>query len=224
MKEPSESQDEPIAVLRVGMDGQWTAHELYASLYSIEYFYNAILFLQLCAYQTFISDFREYLRNEFATLRPFEEDTPREVMGAGGPVGFALEDATRLSQLIIALAPHLLLNVRRIQYGSPGFKDLAGAGEIVGHVKDFLLKLIDLAVTTRQRRLDVTERNVEIEAKRIENLKAFVELAKGIGFSEHEIRTMLKSADVHQDNLMQLALQMKIVTVEKVDDHPTKNT
>src|SRR5207302_10565735 len=45
----------------------------------------------------------------------------------------------------------LPLDVARIEFSSPGFADVAGFGAVVGHMKDLIVKVIDL-VTTREKR------------------------------------------------------------------------
>lgn len=41
------------------------------------------------------------------------------------------------------LSARIELSVRQIQYASPGFKDLAGIGEVVGHIRDLIIHLIE---------------------------------------------------------------------------------
>ncbi len=71
------------------------------------------------------------------------------------------------------LGPDERLEIRRLDYASPGVSDLAGIGLIVGHVKDFVHKLIDRRDTQRQRDLKDEKLAVEIEHMRIENARNF---------------------------------------------------
>jgi len=79
------------------------------------------------------------------------------------------------------LYPDEELEIRRIEYGSPGFKDLAGLGDIVGHIMEFIFRLIE----HRSRR---EKRKLENDRLRIENAREFVQLAKECGYTEADIR------------------------------------
>lgn len=61
------------------------------------------------------------------------------------------------------------LRIIKIRYGSPGFQDVAGVGVIVGHIKDFILQIIENMTNRKRRRLE----NRQLE---IENARKFLEL------------------------------------------------
>src|SRR5262249_22484804 len=98
------------------------------------------------------------------------------------------QDLARLSSF---LYPQEKLEMKRIQYGSEGFKDFAGLGEIVGHIKDLILKLIENKSTKRQRELDNEKREIENQQLRIQNAREFIALAKECGYSEFEMRSLV---------------------------------
>jgi hypothetical protein len=108
------------------------------------------------------------------------------------------------------LEPDEQLYVKRIQFGSPGFTDLAGVGEVVGHIKDFLLKIIDLVVTRQQRDMENEERKARVQKLRIENARELVGLAKDCGYSPAEIRQLVHWVDGRQAKLLPFAEQDKI--------------
>ena len=77
-------------------------------------------------------------------------------------------------------------------YCSP---DIIGVGEVVGHVKDFIFKIIDYKDSKKKKELDIEEQNeniqhlrLENELKRIEIAYRYTLLAKECGYSESEIR------------------------------------
>lgn len=74
--------------------------------------------------------------------------------------------------------PKIVLNVSKLQYNSPGVTDFVGIGQIVGHIKDFVLKLIDIKITTEQRKLEDEKRKLEIAGKNLENEQMKIELHK----------------------------------------------
>jgi hypothetical protein len=108
------------------------------------------------------------------------------------------------------LEPEERLQVGKIQFSSPGFKDLVGLGETIGHLKDFILRLCELYSSRRQRHLENELREEEIQAKRLENAKNLVELAKECGYSKADMRKLVQWVDSRQNNLITLIENGKI--------------
>ncbi|MDR7555726.1 MAG: hypothetical protein QN157_08970 [Armatimonadota bacterium] len=122
-------------------------------------------------------------------------------------------DDVQLSQLWQLLEPEERLAVRRINYASPGATDLAGIGTVVGHIKDFILKLIERRDSRRRRELDEERAALENERIRLENVKSFVALARDLGYSETDLRHLIRYVDGKQDILVRLIEQRKLVGV-----------
>ncbi len=61
------------------------------------------------------------------------------------------------------------LKLVRIKYSSPGFGDILGAGEIIGHLKEVLFKVIDIYRTKEKNKLENELLKSEIQKKLIEN-------------------------------------------------------
>ncbi len=91
------------------------------------------------------------------------------------------------------LEPEERLVVQRVLYGSPGIKDLVGVGEIVGHVKDLLVRLIEHWSTRRQRSLENERRELENQQLQVEIAKQFVGLARELGYTKKEMRQLVSS-------------------------------
>jgi hypothetical protein len=125
------------------------------------------------------------------------------------------EDPEALRRLI---EPDEQLQVRRIEYASPGLKDLAGVGEVIGHLKDFLLRLIELAVTSPQRQLENDERELNNQRLRLENARLFVQVGRDIGLSEHELRQLAGFVETKQDPIIRLVEDGKITAVSTPED------
>lgn len=70
----------------------------------------------------------------------------------------------------------LLLKVTQVSYSSPGWADFLGAGEVMGHLKDFVLGIIDRILERKDRALDRQLRSVEIEAAALENYSKRLEI------------------------------------------------
>jgi hypothetical protein len=84
----------------------------------------------------------------------------------GSTIPFSNKDLRGLDSLFY---PEEKVKVRRVRYESPGLKDIAGVGEIVGHVKDFVLAVINLCVDRQKRKHKNEERSLKNDQLRIEN-------------------------------------------------------
>jgi hypothetical protein len=201
-------------ILRVEIDGTWTSEEFSDSLRSIGDIYSLRTILRI----------EERSLHEMDMLHPEFLDFPfpfrrlpkqlREAYRARGlrfpPTLSPLIDPRDPSAALKLLEPDEQLYVKRIQFGSPGFTDLAGVGEVVGHIKDFLLKIIDLVVTRQQRDMENEERKARVQKLRIENARELVGLAKDCGYSPAEIRQLVHWVDGRQAKLLPFAEQDKI--------------
>ena len=101
-------------------------------------------------------------------------------------------------------------------------------GTVVGHVKDFIFRLIDYRVHSRRRSLEDdhlaaenTKINLENEAIRlknaqlqIENTRQFLELAKANGFTEEEIQKLIRPVSSVQETLVRFVSDGRIESVE----------
>ena len=83
------------------------------------------------------------------------------------------------------------LNVRAIQFSSPGFSDFTGIGEIVGHLKDILIKLLDTYVTRNERKLNNRILENEILEGELRIIGEKIELLKKLGYTENECRQII---------------------------------
>ena len=134
------------------------------------------------------------------------------------PLASMIFDFNQLSRWRDYMEPEERLEVRRLQYASPGVSDLAGIGVIVGHVKDFVHKLIDRHDTQRQRDLNDEKMAIENERMRIENARNYVALGREMGFSDTEIRKLVAHVDDKQEILIKLADEKKLTGVSLIGD------
>ena len=186
-------------IIRININDDWSASDMATFLHEIDYLYN--LGIRIVAAAT---------SNE--TERQIEMWTERAL----------------LTQHIKTHHPQAELEVCQIQYSSPGFTDLAGMGTVVGHVKDFIFRLIDYRVHSRRRSLEDdhlaaenTKINLENEAIRlknaqlqIENTRQFLELAKANGFTEEEIQKLIRPVSSVQETLVRFVSDGRIESVE----------
>ena len=207
--------DSSVQVLRLGIEGRWTCQEFTSLLSSVEDLYNLRLILEVLR-----EDSREFdeIFFEMMHMPPFRRWRRKARLGfplALSPLGLPASAAlstTQLPRLSEYLSPGEALEVRRISYASPGVSDLAGIGSIVGHVKDFAVRVIELWTERDQRRLQNEGRALDNEAKRIANAREFVSLASDLGYTDVEIRQFAAFADERQRILGNLVERQKLVT------------
>lgn len=210
--------DKSRRILRLDLDGGWSAEELGRVLVNLSDLYNLRLFLELLR-----EDIQEWARYfpDLLDFPPFARHRLRQhpyrpwfPLWQGLP---PLDDSclSRLSELI---APEERLKVWRVEYASPGFSDLAGLGAVIGHLKDFILKLIERRDGRRSRALSEERAELENESLRIQNARNLVALGRDLGYSETEMRTLFRHVDEKQDLVFGLITQRKIKGVSIQDE------
>lgn len=184
-----------MAVLRLDIDGQWSATEFAGILMDLQ---------QLYAFIYVLNDLQEKLRpSNFAI-----ENTPGHLQTI---------PKLLISKSLYSFVDPIELEMRivKVQYGSKGFTDLLGAGKIIETLKDLLLKLIEL-------RSNREEREQKVVAMRIENARSMVALAKEIGYSEKEIQGMARWVDARQRNILDLVSEGKLLQVSTPENPEAK--
>jgi len=213
--------NEEAQTLRIGIDGRWEATEFATSFTALDRLYT--LRFGLAIEQEELRDLRDfYLEAPFPPL-PLSKRYLRRWATVAPPTLLHAERTTLVSAAGITAASALLepderLVVQRIIYGSPGIKDLAGVGEIVGHVKDLLVHLIDHCSTRRQRNLENERMELENQQLQVEIAKQFVGLAQDLGYSKREMRQLVATAMHEQKPLVGLIAAGKITSVDTVDE------
>jgi len=215
--------------LRLEMDGSWECPDLGRMCLHIEDIYNLRLVLQFMLED--VKEWQDELREnpDFFFLRRKMARALR--IGAYSPITEAIPLSTLLDPLQLRRLAAILgssgpLRIRRIEYASPGFTDLTGVGQIVGHLKDFLVQLIEICrpSSREQRQLENRQREVDIRQREISNAREVVALAKDIGLSETEIQRMVLWMDDRQETFIQLINEGKLTGVRLIehddgDDH-----
>ena len=215
--------NEERRILRIGIDGQWEATEFATSLNALDHLYTLRFGLTLESEE--LRELRDsYLDAPFPII-PRSLRALRWVRNApasffrpeGGPIrasGRLIETTSEL------LEPREHLMVQRIIYGSPGISDLAGIGEIVGHVKDLLMRLIEYWSTRRQRALENKHRELENRQLQIEIAQEFVGLAQQLGYTKREMRQLVASVVEEQRPIVQQIAAGKITSADIIEGEP----
>lgn len=180
-------------VLRIELNEDWYAPEMGTFLLHLNDLYRLYLGLEVIQAD-------ERARNYFRDMKANNE---QRLSLSKGLVNIS-HKAQRFNHLRII----------RIQYASPGVQDLAGIGVIVGHIKDLVLRLIDLAASKEERKL----KNRRLE---LDNLREQIQIAKEVGYTDKEIKNLLGWAKKRQKTIYDLIEDSKIqsVTERQLQDH-----
>ena len=146
-------------MLRIEISGEWTACEFARSFDSLNQLYSLAALLHV--ENVLLHEFEEYARDAVFDMPPFstrgyrrlrrlyrERIAPVEAWS----VPFINVAKPEESFQLLELSERMW--VKRVEFASPGFKDLVGIGEVVGQLKDFVFKLIDLFTSHRKRKLE----------------------------------------------------------------------
>ncbi|MBM4146789.1 MAG: hypothetical protein FJ240_11055 [Nitrospira sp.] len=215
-------------VLRFEIDGHWTVQHMAQLLSHTRDLYNLSI-LQQAIYE----DWHDMERFWFEVMEypPFRKTWRRKFLHPGMIPFFPYSttiipaDTEALSRLTSYYYPDEELELRKIIYGSPGFTDLTGIGEAVGHVKDFVLKIIEHFINKKQRNLENEERELRNQKLRLENAREFIKILREGGYTEAEIRKMTNWVDERQDTYIVLVDSGKLKKVylkEENDDSENK--
>jgi hypothetical protein len=110
------------------------------------------------------------------------------------------------------------LTVGKMRYASPGAIDLVGIGAVVGHLKDFVLKMVERSDLRVERKLNEQRLLLENQRLEIENARQFISLAREVGLSEIELRGIADLTRETGKGISQLIEQGKLTKVAVLDD------
>ena len=181
-------------MLRVEIAGRWNAKdfsEFYDSMNTLYSLFSLIEIEQQSSYEF------ERLSREFFDFYPPGRSSPRRFryyLGAqralaGG--GYVPIDPAKFRDATTLLEDDEQLAVRRCEYASPGVTDFAGMGQALGHVKDIVLKCIDVWVGRRERELKNEILEHQRDAEALKNVRERLSILKSLGYSETHCRQIL---------------------------------
>jgi hypothetical protein len=105
---------------------------------------------------------------------------------------------------------------------------LAGIGTVIGHIKDFLLHIIEHCAQQRKRKLeeermalDNVRLEIENEKLLLENAKVLSSLMRANGYSKTELKERLETwLSGKQEPLLRLASERKVVGLRELTSEP----
>ncbi len=96
--------------------------------------------------------------------------------------------------------------VRCCTYASPGVTDFTGLGQALGHLKDVIIKLIDVKTASRERNIRNQILEEELQATALRSVREKIAILKELGYTEADLRSIVA------------ALSPSVLTLEKFVD------
>jgi uncharacterized membrane protein YgcG len=202
--------DRTPRVLRFTIDGRWTAEEMAAFISSVNDLYNVSLIQRVAA-----EDMPRWERAIYGRVVHGPPDFLPFIPHLIPPPDVLI---SRLSSLVM---PDEKLQLRKIEFASPGFMDLAGLGQVIGHVKDFVIYIIERIFPPEAKTLANDEQRLKNDALRIHNAREFVSLYRDV-YAEIQVREMANKVDERQDIIIRHIHEHRIMGVTLIDDQSDK--
>lgn len=102
------------------------------------------------------------------------------------------------------------LYIVRYQYASKGISDLSGLGEIIGHIKDFCITIIELIVNSQERKEKLRGLKLDNDTKEIARNMKIIKMFEKLGFNDTEITQIIDSKYKSAKTLETLIMEEKI--------------
>lgn len=188
--------------LHLDLSSSWTAEELGQALVAISGLYDL---------RSYLADVkRAHIPMQFGILSLREPRSALSRVSLPPPT----IDKVSLSRWKGTLPEEAKLQLKRIQYASPGTVDLVGLGAIVGHIKEFVQDLINRYGAKRQRALQEEKVEIDNQSARLKNAKDFVGILKELGSSDFERRSVFERVIQKKEVLDGLIEAGNLIAVE----------
>lgn len=180
-------------MLRIEIAGRWSAKDFADYYESLDALYS--LFAVVTIEQDSAHEFERFYR-DFLEFYPGPK-MPRRYRyflgmqrGLGG-MGHTPIDASKFRDAAALLDADERLSVRRCEYASPGATDFTGIGQALGHLKDVVLKCIDVWVNHDERKIKNQILEQERDAAALKNVRERLSVLKELGYSDSQCRQIL---------------------------------
>jgi hypothetical protein len=201
--------DETPRILRLEIDGQWTADEMAKSFRSLNNLYNLRLAIQIVEDRARDLD-RYYRRHNYPPIDFLFDPVLR--LQLFPPYARLLDAGPReLRDIISAVDSDDELRIRRVRYGSKGHKDLLGIGAIIEQLRKLVGDIVRMPQEYQARR-------EQIKKMQIENARDFVRLRVESAEADRQIRNLAKLAATESLPLIDLADQGKLLGAELISE------
>ena len=183
-------------MLHVSIEGQWSARDFSEYFAAVDKTYSVLALVEVerrsaREMERFYRDAIEFSPKEFRYARRFMFLRGPNALGHPGFGLGTLLDVSAYKDPAALLEEDEKLQVRRCTYASPGATDFTGMGQALGHVKDILLKCIEVCTGHRERNLknDILEQQRDAEV--LKNVKERLSILKNLGYTDMQCRQVL---------------------------------
>ena len=219
-------------LLRLNIDGDWTINEFAQTFEAIQQLYDFQVYCRWLQHMDHRQSPRKrlYRMMEMMDLHPMEAEFLLRFPSATWRESDATLESISATTKEIREADfptHLAgpARVKRINYSSPGVTDIAGVGEIIGHIKDLILRVLEMCLNrehqkevARKLKLENDKSEIQMAQVRLEAIDQFIDVARKAGFTKTQVRSALQSVDGKVELLVSLVQQGKITSIELVDE------
>ena len=133
----------------------------------------------------------------------------------------ALDPREGVDKPLSRLAPPIP-TVTRIDFASAGITDITGVGAVVGHLKDLIIRAIDLWADNPMRRAHALQEQEKLRAMQIQNARDVVQLvseARQQGLlSDKGFERLVRELEYPQDALRFLVASGRITGARMLDE------
>ena len=180
-------------MLRIEISGRWSAKDFADFYESIDVVYS--VFAIVSVEQDSAREFERFYR-EFIDFYPGPK-MPRRYRyflsmqrSLGGAVHTPI-DPSKFRDAAALLDDDEKLIVLRCEYASPGATDFTGIGQALGHVKEVLLKCVDVWVDRDERTIRNQILEQERDAAALKNVRERLAVLKELRYSDSQCRQIL---------------------------------
>jgi hypothetical protein len=211
-----------MTTIRVNIQGTWSAQDFAEYFSALNHIYSILAITEIERdsaqdFEHYIEEFDFMFHKMMRSSRRFRHWLAFQRSTAPGL--HRLLDASNVSGSFEVLEGSERLHVKRLEFASPGHTDLSGLGTAMGHVKDIVIKLIDVCVGRKERNINNNILEEDHKAAVMRNLREQISILKELGYSEAEIRTIVASANPAIEKLIQLTNRGLITAVtERAND------
>lgn len=210
-----------MKTLRFHIEGTWTAQDFTDYFASMNHVYSVLAIVDIERdsardWEQYIEEFDFMFHKMMRSSKRLRHWLVFQRSTTPGPL--RLLDASNMERSFSVLEDAERLRVRRLHFASPGYTDLSGLGQAMGHVKDIVTKLIDVRVGADERRIKNEILEEDRRSAALRNLREQISILKELGYSEAEIRAIVASSNPAVEKLIQLTNRGMITAVTETND------
>jgi hypothetical protein len=199
---------EERGALRVAIGGEWTSADFARFFSEMENLHVLAKFGFVKIDGQSVHGFRPYLVRRPGRYWPdteFEEEVDE------------IADRVALDEFLREFVSPDALHVSQIEFASPGFTDLAGAGRAIAELRKFLFGIADRFIASKDRELERESRRQSILKEKIANAERLLKLADKSGMDVDTKNRLVKRALEADYFIESMILQGKVTEVTQLD-------